>query len=899
MAIFVFASLTVLLTFFGYRKRSRLFLLLLQFLPFFFLFIFLWFSRSHYEILQVQKLGYQFEKINADYRKPARTVMIGGDRQKDDLYSEDLPASAVKITPSLSDGSSEIEILKDGILLIKDDRPLNVIYLQDSDVISKDHDQLIFRSGGAFSRSFSTNEKQWNWPRKSTNQKIKQPFFTNGFDSQTIALQEIGKQIGLSLSSKAAVYLDTLHIAAGRRPIQVNAAVLIGGKGITVNSIALPDRFRIEDGSSLRIYAIVNSEAGTRVDPAFAFRIRNGQTFEFINQTPQTIGMKEALLRSGGNTNKPLLVTTTTLPYSVFPTIHYSNESETFSGLSAFVQLQEPPEGENLLARIQQRLQKLFAIESKSIEVVTDEGVFHPEDGQPILLGKDDHLTVSIRQIHFPWQMLQLLFVLFLLKILFQPPFFSAIENASAQWMLVTVDFFLATRLLYAFRAASLYPFSSESLDLALFAVLLVPYLIFAASICSLPEWRRTHLNNFVMYSAMALVIAGLFLPDHLTLFASIVFLTGATAFVRYHPRSFLPLIQTRIDSYRTINSDLILLAMLGIAVVFRLAGAGEALRVAGMRFPLALFYNPVYLLLQCYYLLQLNRASQGEKNPETLKQVFHWLSRIVLSLLVFLVISFLMADLGFFLLYCLPVLFLLFGTAALLLSQYELRWKGAGLITALPLALMFLGLFSTSAIDRIVPHSYLDNRYVERILLAVDPGVLEESGLIAAEKQLGHKRTFLAYSHAGFTGAGYMERPISSALAATALNDNVPSVFLLNDFGLAGFAGVLLVLLLWIYLWMAAAPSGPAGYGRMLSAGALVTLIFVDIYMILSNCGIFLFTGKNVFLWGLNSTSDLFHSALLLCFLLIPLLPTPAVETAPEKLELPMTPVAGEWRSV
>jgi len=75
-----------------------------------------------------------------------------------------------------------------------------------------------------------------------------------------------------------------------------------------------------------------------------------------------------------------------------------------------------------------------------------------------------------------------------------------------------------------------------------------------------------------------------------------------------------------------------------------------------------------------------------------------------------------------------------------------------------------------------------------------------------------------------------------------------------------------LLVLLLWVLFWWKNY-SGSA-YPGFVSLAALMTFIYVDIYMMLSNCGIFLFTGKNVFFWGLNSASDIFHSTLLLFLL-------------------------------
>ena len=98
-------------------------------------------------------------------------------------------------------------------------------------------------------------------------------------------------------------------------------------------------------------------------------------------------------------------------------------------------------------------------------------------------------------------------------------------------------------------------------------------------------------------------------------------------------------------------------------------------------------------------------------------------------------------------------------------------------------------------------------------------------------------------------------------------LNDNVPSVFLMNDFGIAGVAGVSLVLLMMGLLWIRALRTQPDGGSMpltdsaMLSLVSMVTWLYTGFYMMFANCGILLFTGKNVFLWGLNSTSDLFSS--------------------------------------
>jgi hypothetical protein len=890
MAILLFACLTVLFALFSYWKRSRFFQFLLQFLPFCFLFFFLWFVRDHYEIVQVHKLGYQFEKITNDYRSPSRSVIIGGNQEVDDLFSQKLPASAVKITPSLNDNSLDVRALQDGVLIVCNGEPLNEVRLHDGDRVTIGKQEMLYRANGAYGRSFSNGGKIWNWPRESKKVgKITKPAFTAGFQSQLHSMGEIGSALNLPFESRGAIFLEAFHFAPGRRPLEMNAVGLIGIQNVTVNSIRAPDHFVIHDGDVIALYAISSDENGAHTDSAFIFRINNGDSLAFYNQNPQTIGMKEELLRSG-NVEKPLLITTTTLPYSAFPTVHYGLESDRFNALSAFVQLEHQPEDEGLFAHLHSEIMKLLAIDQRHLEIVTDDGVFHPQDSQPFALGKAERILFSLHEVRFPWQLLQIFLLLTVLKMIFQPPFFESLANPPAQLMLITIDFFLALRLLFAFRADSLFPFSQKALDLSLFAWLLIPYLLFAAIVCKREVWERSHALNFVAYSLLAVIVSALFFQQYLFFVCGIVLVANTVAFLRFHPRSMWPRMRASMEALQQTRVEMIALVILIVALALYFFAAGEALEIRGMRVPLAIFYHPAFLLLSCKYLLDLNRLAQAEKTEERLRDIFRLLLKSGLLFAEFLFISFLMADLGFFLLYCLPVLFLLFGSAVLLISQYELKWKLAGVLSAVPLLLVFIALFSTSTIEGILPQSYFENRYIQRILLAVDPTALEESGLITAERQLGHERTFLAYAHGGWRGAGYMQRPITTALSSTALNDNVPAVFLLDDFGVFGAAGLILVLLLWIWLWTKTRPDPGFTYSRMLSLAALVTFVFVDIYMIFSNCGIFLFTGKNVFLWGLNSTSDLIHSSLLLALLLLPISKIPETAVPATELELPMS---------
>jgi hypothetical protein len=475
-------------------------------------------------------------------------------------------------------------------------------------------------------------------------------------------------------------------------------------------------------------------------------------------------------------------------------------------------------------------------------------------------------MVFAIDKVDFPWILLQALCILWIAKMLFQPPFFAAIENVHMQLLVVSVDFFLITRFLFSFRASNLYPFSSESLILSLFAILMVPYLLFSGALLYREKWERRQSYNFIFYSVIVCSLAAILTPSYFWLTASASLFFSVVAFLRFHPRSFLSQLRPQWESLWNVRAEIYLGLFLVFALLLQLMGAGEAIEAFGVRFPLALAYHPILLFFSCYYLNEIYKTLSLEKSRENLRIALQNVVKLGVVLMCFLIVSVLTSDFGFLLLYCVPVIFILFGLAARYIQEYELSWKGVGTVMAVPLVLFLILFVGSGLIDKILPITSIGNRTIQRVLLTVNPSVLENSGLLTTERQLGHQRTFVAYAHSGILGGGYMNRPITSALSGTALNDNVPAAFLLNDFGVLGFLAVLLILLLWALLWW----KNHAGFNfsAFVSLAALMTFLYVDLYMMLSNCGIFLFTGKNLFFWGLNSVSDIFHSTLLLFLL-------------------------------
>jgi hypothetical protein len=878
MALLIYAVVATLLLFTALRTRSRFSMLLLQVLPVLFLFVFFWVTRDGYRVLQIRKLGYEFDRVSGDYHKPARTVTIGGDRDGDAVFVGDLPGSAVRITPSLVDGSSRVEVNSGGVLLFRNDELLNRRLLEDGDVLSAGDRKLTFHSRGAFSRRFESAGRSWSWPRKAWKEnRVRQPFFMRSLQSEYFFLSDVGDSVGVPFPLQGALSKEDVEFSFSRQMVRINRVVLSAyDPSIRINGEQPPVQFTCGNGDVLRMYSIGRHEGSVRLRQAAAFRISNAHTLSLVYTVPQTLGMKEDLFRQG-TSDKPLLISTSTLPYSIFPTAHYAAESRTFSDLSAFVQAETPGQPGNRLEEMKGRITRALSMEKRRFVVVTEDGTYRPANGEAIPLGKENSILFSISELRYPWLLLQAALILFLLKALFQLPFFSPMENMPAALMLSVVDFFLVTRLLFAFRAAGLYPFSAEVVPGALMAILVVPYLLFLVLMFTRRDWGRPHLFSFIGYVLAAPLAAHFVLPSQAWAVDILSLAACAIAFLRYHPRSPLPRLTARFrPRIPAVRPPVALGLFLALAAVLQLLGAGEAVRIAGIRFPLSLLYHPLFLLFSCAWLWRIKQGLLQKDERYGVTSFLKSYGGFLLVMVAFLAVSFLISDLGFFLLFCLPVLFLLAGAALLFFREYELRWKAAGALLLVPLAAFLLIFSSYSTISRVLPPSLIDQPVVQRILLAVDPSILEQSGVIATERQLGHQRAFLAYAHSGINGGGYMGRPITSALTRTALNDNVPSVFLLSDFGVLGLAGALLILIVCAWLRYRAAPAsseeGENSMARLLSLAALLTLLFADIYMIFANAGIFLFTGKNVFLWGLNSNSDVLHSVILFAFLMAPL---------------------------
>ena len=684
MAVFVYAVVSALLCAAALRTRSRLLFFALPFLPFFFLFGFLWFSQSAYRTIQVRKLGYEFDKAGEDYRNPARTISIGGDRDKDDLFLQGLDSGAVQVTPSLHSASFDVHASSGGVLVERNGVLLNSVELREGDSLEVNRHSLQFHANGSRKRSLSLDQHTWEWPHKDASSgKLRGPELSSSLEGQFYLLSQVAANLGIPGAVPGALGLRGLRFERSSHPISMNSVFLAGyDSRMTVNRQPLPSSWTCEDGDRLRFFVLQDLQGNLRARRIASFVVRNRDLLMFLNTNAETLGMRNDLLQGSGSA--PLLLTTSRLPYSAFPTIAYADESARFAGIVAFVQPFHDFSQETFVGKIQRQIREALSMEVPRFEVVTDQGTFRPLAGERIALGSQDRMLFTLDETRFPWTMFNILLILVLIRILFYPPLFHPFENHAAILLLGLIDFFLATRLLFGFRAASLYPFSQETVPLALLAFLLVPYLVFAAALLIRAEWQRTHAYHFGAYTILMATAGAYLLPDYAALVIAVGIVASIAAFLLHHSRSPLTAMAQKTDWTNT-PEELLLGILLMAAVVLRMSGINEALRIGGMRLPLALLYQPALLWLTART-LQAFRRKLLLRDDLSFRSAVISGGRVLLVLVTFFIVSFLTSDFGFFLIYCVPVVFLLFGISILYVAEYEMRLKAAGIVLAAPI---------------------------------------------------------------------------------------------------------------------------------------------------------------------------------------------------------------------
>jgi hypothetical protein len=326
-------------------------------------------------------------------------------------------------------------------------------------------------------------------------------------------------------------------------------------------------------------------------------------------------------------------------------------------------------------------------------------------------------------------------------------------------------------------------------------------------------------------------------------------------------------------------------------------SGFKESISLGGTRLSLSIFMVPFHLIL---FALGCARffAEHRRIGAFDLSLTLRFFGFVTVVLLLQFATAFLVSDVGLFL-YMIPqvlVAALIGGgivveCAALLRNPkedpLEVLSRGAtAFFLIFPLAFM-IWVFSAPKALYSVP--FLSNILASendiatgstelRLLQFIDEDHLIELGTDTAERIAQDHTIMENYARRGLRGEGYLQVNVIEAKRNTALNDNVSAIYIFAQFGVPAALAVMTAYLAVLLSSLAAARHRNPAVGWTTCLAGL-TFALPSIYMIAANYGFLPFTGRNMYLLGLDSGSDLLESASLLCLLALGLVYAPRSE--------------------
>ena len=152
------------------------------------------------------------------------------------------------------------------------------------------------------------------------------------------------------------------------------------------------------------------------------------------------------------------------------------------------------------------------------------------------------------------------------------------------------------------------------------------------------------------------------------------------------------------------------------------------------------------------------------------------------------------------------------------------------------------------------------------RVLHFADENFLVNLGTDASERILQDHAIIENYAQRGLRGEGYLQVEVIPLKKETALNDNVSAVYIFGQFGVLGAGAVCLA---YMGILLSTFGSGMTT-GDWIARLMAMSFVFTSVYMLAANWGLTPFTGRNMYLLGLDSNGDLLESAVLLGLLVL-----------------------------
>ena len=460
--------------------------------------------------------------------------------------------------------------------------------------------------------------------------------------------------------------------------------------------------------------------------------------------------------------------------------------------------------------------------------------------GQTLSLGRGQRLLVKLEHIGVPWGLMMLLVAgaaLSAAALLVMP------AGIAAGAFFFGLTFLAVTRLLAAHAAWVNAPHDETVVGVAAQVIWLLPVLLAAAWSCAPILSRR-------MEGWMQQARAGWTYPS----------LLGLAFF------------------------------LLGLRLALGVAGFKEALPLPGARMALSMIFVPAHLGLFALALCRLE-ADRVREDGSSLGAQWRFLSFIFLVFFPAQVLAGLfVSDLGTLLYMLPPALVLTAQGTGILWGEAQSLWQrrvgevesrvmamlgallfmlplaGIGAVVANPLQAVSVFPEVSQAIGN--PEKVITESNVLRLMQFIDEKSLAELGTDEAQRIAQDHAIMRSYARRGLQGEGYLGVHLVHAKRETALNDNVFAVYGLAQFGTLG--GLALIAAYGALMIGGCGTNKKCVFSRYLALMAALALGLTSLYMMGANAGLLPFTGRNLYLLGLNSLGDVIETGILVLLVVL-----------------------------
>ncbi|HEV7764549.1 MAG TPA: hypothetical protein VGQ76_06070 [Thermoanaerobaculia bacterium] len=506
---------------------------------------------------------------------------------------------------------------------------------------------------------------------------------------------------------------------------------------------------------------------------------------------------------------------------------------------------------------------------TSDIRILSPRGPTDATLGGVSWIGTSDLAAVRMSVIRPPLLLLLAALVLQLLKV----GCASASRFTLAQALLAgSLELLAGVRLMFGHRTWAMPPHRLEAAELGLLAWMMLPWIFIVASapVLSLRSVRRDGFRAFphawlpalggLLFSAIfcARLVEGpkklVWLACHLL--AIVVALLRSAEVREWFSQRWKKWSGSELTPYLVCG-----VAFLVVRVALLFFGFKESIMFPGGRVSLSAIHIPAAAILQGAFLWRVWQRTirNGRLQRNDL------LAALLLMTLVWILPAGLTSDVGLALLNV-PVFLLLL----LAIDRRNVIVRVLIVLTLLfvagaPLARVFL---PAVASEETLLSLASDSNYA-RFLHFAAPEQLQQMATKRGESLAITSAILQRYISTGFFGVGYGHTDVSPHLGDTALRDFAPAVFIAAEWGLVGTLAMMLLYALIGYIAWRVTPLGTTRTGMptrsspaaMVAAVAGVTIAVASVYMILANHELVLLTGKNAYLFGLDSAGDVLET--------------------------------------